>query len=120
MSRTVGQCIGEARGHLNDTVEFGGSYRYTDADLYLYFGNAVLEARRMRPDLFLLIGLTTTVPQYSPTADVNTPFPIDETYFPAFAYYIAGKAELRDDEFNTDGRAAQFLAGFRSMLVGGA
>ena len=106
MARTVGSVISETRGHLNDTV---APFRYLDTDLYQYFGDAILLARLKRSDLFITFGLRASIPQYSPTTDLATPYPIDETYAPATALYVAGRAELRDDEFATDGRAAGLM-----------
>ena len=76
---SVGMVITEARGILNDPTP---PYRYSDTDLYLYFGDALRQARRFRPDLFETVGYAG-LPIYTP-ASANTLFPIDENYFTAF------------------------------------
>lgn len=116
MPRTIAYCVNEARGLLNDET---APFRYTDDLLYLNFSNALLEARHLRPDLFMEFGLAAPPPVYTP-ADAALPFPVDEVQTPVFALYIAGKAELRDDEFTADGRAALFVNSFYARLKGAA
>jgi len=48
---TVGQYLSEARRLLQD--EYAPSYRYPDRDLVEALNIGLLEARRLRPDLFL-------------------------------------------------------------------
>ena len=100
---------------LHDRVPLP-AYRYTDADMMDAFNGAMLETRNKRPDLFLAMGLRTPVPIYVLT-DTTTVFPIDEFYYPAFLYYLVGRAELREDTFSEDSRAVSLMNKFSSQLI---
>ncbi len=108
---TVEKLIASARILLQDTVE---PYRYPDTQFISVLNDAVLEARRLRPDLFLS-GDTTTVPvEY--TAAGNA-FNIELMFRTAFTYYMAGKVQLVDDETTQDTRATVFLNKFVAQLT---
>lgn len=113
MAKTVGDAIAEARAILHDTTE--QVYRYTTADLYAYLNNALLETRRVRPDLFRAY-LGTDTPEFAP-GDEGEAFPIDAMYFTPVVLYIAGTAELRDDEFTVDARAVTLMQQFAAKLL---
>lgn len=107
---TVGKIIDAARILLQDTR--AGAYRYDDPSLILHLNDAVLEARRIRPDLFL--------PSYAVPAEYTSKtdlFTLELMYRPAFVYYVAGKAQLRDDETGQDGRATVLLNKFVAQLT---
>ena len=107
---TVGKIIDAARILLQDTRV--GNYRYDDPSLILHLNDAVLEARRVRPDLFLP---SFTLPaEYAAKTD---PFTLEPMYRPAFVYYVAGKAQLRDDETGQDSRATVLLNKFIAQLT---
>lgn len=107
--------INEARAILQDTDSASG-YRYSDADLLGYVRDAVNVARALRPDIF--IGqYATPVPE---TYALSDPFPLPLFYYTPTCQYIAGRAELRDDEFAVDGRAMTFAGRLESVLVKGA
>jgi hypothetical protein len=108
-SRTVGEVITEARSLLNDTDPVP-AYRYSDADLYRYFNNALLTVRRLRPDLFTRdTGLGLPAYGLDPSNDALMPFPLAEEVFPEFVYHVAGLAELRDDPTAAGERATTLL-----------
>jgi hypothetical protein len=110
---TVGQYLKESRVLLQDTIV---PYRYSDIELVDCLNSAVLEARRLRADLFLPmfeIPYTDT----STAIVLTTPVAIDPMYRPAFVYYIVGKAQLRDEEPTTDARAAAFITKFTSQML---
>jgi hypothetical protein len=114
---TIGQVMADARVILNDTVPISGSVRYSDEDLIGAFNSALLEARAKRPDAFLAMGLRNTVPQYKLPDDQAAPFPLDPIFYPLFVYYVVGKSELRDDEFQAEGRAVVMLNKFVTGLL---
>lgn len=95
-------------------------YRYSDADLIALLNRGVEECYRLRPDAF--VGLyDQSLPSYA-TTDITAQTTID---LPAIVvgsleYYVAGHAELRDDEHVTDGRAATLIADYRRKLIGRA
>lgn len=106
---TVGDFIVEARRILQDEE---APYRYPDADMIGALNIAILEARRLRPDLFL--GSFASLPSYSASTDVVG---IDPMYRPTFLYYLIGMVELRDSEDTKDNRASVLLNKFLGQLV---
>lgn len=112
MARLVSHMLDRVREILQDA----DGTRYPQAQLLGYMGDAVIEARSIRPDLF--IGRFDV-----PIADVTDPaaaFPLPDQFFPAVCFYVSGRAELRDDEFAVDGRAAMLLSTFGKKLIAGA
>jgi hypothetical protein len=76
---------------------------------------ALVEARLIRPDLFL--DLEFEIPNYTATSDATTD--IEEQYRVAFLYYIVGHAQLRDEEDTQDARASALLGRFTKLLKAG-
>jgi hypothetical protein len=111
---TVQNYIDRSRTLLNDTV---APYRYPDADLVEALNMGVLEARRIRPDLFrTFFRATDGLPEFS-TGDLAEEVDIDAQYRVTFVYYIVGQIQLRDEEDVQDTRAAAFLNKFNSQLL---
>jgi len=106
---TVGKIADYARVLLQDTLE---PYRYPTANLIENLNVALLDARRLRPDLFLYT--PTDVPSYVATSEVVD---IDQQYRMALVYFVAGQTQMRDEEDVTDARAMLFIAKFTSMLT---
>ena len=119
MNLTIDDAILEARRILGDSNTDVG-YRYSEDMLVRALNSALLEMRRLRPDLFRSyygVGLT----QYT-TSDLSssTALPINEMYMPPLAAFMAGWIELSDDEFTVDNRAGILLQRFAQQLtVGG-
>lgn len=107
---TVQDYVNSARVLLQDTV---APYRYPDADLLEALNQGILEARKLRPDLFL--GRFDNLPDFS--AVDTTAVNLDAQYRVAFVYYMVGSAQLRDAEEGQDSRAASFLAQFSAKLL---
>jgi hypothetical protein len=105
----VSDYVTEARILTQDTV---APFRYPDIDLVLALNMAVLESRRLRPDLWLGV---TTLPSF--VLNDATPVVVDPQYRVAFLYYICGQAQLRDEEETQDTRAAAFLQMFKNHLT---
>jgi hypothetical protein len=111
---TFQSIINDARVLLNDEyVDSNTVTRYTEAQLLGYARQALVDARRVRPDLFLS-NLTGAFPVLTATDDV----PMPEEYHVCLADYVVHRAELRDDEFATDGRAAALFQKFKAGLMG--
>lgn len=112
---TVDEYVAAARTLLVDETE---TYRYTDAELVLALSLAVLDARRIRPDLFL--DRFDDIPSFV-LADIaaETEVDIDIQYRSAFLYYIVGHAQLRDEEDTQDARASSFINTFETRLRAG-
>lgn len=108
---TVSDYVVSARRLLLDEVE---PYRYPTADLVDALNMGILEARKIRPDLFLA-NFRGALPMYWPN-QLNASVEIDPMYRVPFVYYMVGMVQLRDDEATQDQRASGFLATFESKL----
>lgn len=110
MLDTVSDYVREARTLLQDNI---ATYRYSDAELLSALNIGVLTARKLRPDLFIGV---TTLPYF--TAVDSTAFAMDAQYRMSFVYFMAGHAQLRDEEDTQDARAAALLGKFTQQMVG--
>ena len=105
----ISEVITLARDPLNDAA----GDRYTDSQLLQFCRQGLNEARRLRPDLFVgkfSLNLSALV-----AADV---LPIPDEFAQAIADFIAGRAELRDDEHVNSGRAVALAKLFSQALTG--
>jgi len=105
----VSDYVSLARVLLQDTVN--SPYRYSDSELVTALSLAFMEAKFLRPDLFLGV---TTIPNF--TVNDATAVSWDPMYRVAMVYYMCGHAQMRDDEEVQDTRAAAFLALFKAKL----
>ena len=111
---TVTDYVAQARSLLQDKIS---PVRYSDGDLIDALNLALLEARKLRPDLFLgaspgalavtSIGGTTPDPMSA----------IDEQYRVPLLYYIVGHALERDEEDGSERRAEQFKMRFIGKML---
>lgn len=110
---TVGQYLEESRRLLQDEVV---PYRYPDDDLVDALNIGILEARRLRADLFLPL---FEIPWADPSGTINmaAPVTLDPQYRPSLVYYIVGRAQLRDDEPTVDQRASALMSKFTQQLL---
>jgi hypothetical protein len=90
-------------------------YRYSDEELLTALNAALLEARRIRADLFVT-RYGNRVPSYH--AVTSEPFCIEPQFRMAFVYGTTAHALARDDEDVQDMRANTFLAKFQAGLIG--
>jgi len=109
---TVTEYISAARMLLQDRVE---PYRYDTADLLFGLNTAILEARKVRPDLFSSSTPCAALQQFT-TVD-TTAVRMDQQYRMALVYYICAQAQLRDDEATQDARAGGFFGKFTASLL---
>lgn len=107
---TVSDYVTQARILLQDQV--GSPFRYPDADLLQALNLAMLEARRLRPDLFL--DASFVPPNFS--AIDATAVEIDQQYRLPFVNYVVGYVQLRDQEDTQDSRALEFISAFHAAL----
>ena len=114
MARTVQQVIEAARGIVQDARE---PYRYSTSDLAGYVSEAMAEARRARPDLFMTT-LRDPLPVYT-ASTLTAIIPLPDSYFSQVVNYVAGRTDLREDEFAQDGRAITLIQAFGVSLTGG-
>ena len=110
---TVAQYIEESRRLLQDEVS---PYRYPDDDLVDAMNIGLMEARRLRADLFLPL---FTIPWTDPSGTINTATKVtlDPMYRSSLVYYMVGRMQLRDDEATTDQRAAGLMSKFTAQLL---
>jgi hypothetical protein len=111
---TIQDYVTDARVLLQDSVS---PYRYEDTSLVAALNFMLLEARRLRADLF--IGKHGTRVPYFATVD-DTQVDIEPAFRLAFLYGMVGHALQRDQEDIEDSRASSFLAAFNSILNGTA
>ena len=113
MALLVSDVITQARELLQDKVS---PYRYSDASMIVAINEAMYEARRLRPDMFLSL-LRTTLTRVDATGDT---LPLDDQFFPQLVNYVVGRSEMREDEYAVDRRAALLASAFYGALVKGA
>jgi hypothetical protein len=109
---TVQDYVTDIRTLLQDVVQ---PYRYDDPSLLTAFNVALLEGRRVRPDLFVY-SHHSKVPSFK-TVD-NTEVNIEPMFRLAFVFAGASHAIMRDQEDVQDQRATSFNAMFTEMLTG--
>jgi hypothetical protein len=111
---TYAQLLTQARTLLQDQLQ---PYRYADSELYFALTEAMADARRVRPDLFLVVGLDAT-PTFITAANAAQVFPLAWQYSTAFIDFIVGRAETRDDTYTDNGRATILSQRFIARLTG--
>jgi hypothetical protein len=104
---TLQNVIDSVRVDLQDPT----GVRYTDPELLEYCNDGIQEGFRYRPD-FRLGSFTAATVTY--VAANTVPFPA--TYQMLLKHYVTARAELRDDEYSQDGRAAGLLARFEKEM----
>ena len=111
---SVADYVKDARTLLQDTIE---PYRYDDASLLVALNLTLLEAKRIRSDLFVF--------NIQVRGQVQAFLAVDDTYVemePSFRLAILhgliGHALERDQEDYEDQRASAFLGMFNQGLVG--
>lgn len=104
---TLQDVIDSARVTLQDADKV----RYPDAQLLEYANDGITLAFKYRPD-FRLGNYTVAIGTYVATDQV--PFPIQ--YQQLLKHYVAGRAELRDDEYSQDGRASALIGYYEKEL----
>jgi hypothetical protein len=90
-------------------------YRYTDDSLLVAFNTALLEARRLRPDMFVY-KFGDRMPTYAAVSSEQVP--IEFQLRLPIVYGTVAHAMLRDEEDVPVERANAFLAKFQNMLTG--
>lgn len=104
---TIQSVVDSARVVLQDADKV----RYTDAQLLEYANDGISVGFKYRPD-FRLGNYTVALGTYALTDQV--PFPAN--YQHLLKHYIVARAEIRDDEYSQDGRAAALLGIFEKEI----
>ena len=110
--QTVNEYIQDARTLLLDRI---APYRYSDTSLIVAFNLALLDGRRLRPDLFVY-KWGNRVPNYDAVSGQDVP--IEPQFRKAFVYGLVAHALLRDQEDVQDARASIFQDTMESILTG--
>lgn len=106
--------ITDARTLLQDKVS---QYRYDDQSLLIALNITLLEARRLRADLFVF-NLATNGQTQAFTVVDNTYVAIEPQFRLAILHGLCGHALERDQEDVQDVRATTFLGMFNAGLIG--
>lgn len=134
MAKTWADLLNESRVILQDTVT---PYRYSDAVLRAILNRGLQELARLRPDAYwgLFDRDDVVVPEVAlldpdPPDDPQKPLPSEQEvvlvtdpvllpgqFYTALVYWVVGSAELVDDEYTQDSRAAMVLTQFKAMAV---
>ena len=125
MAKTYQDVVTEARVLLQDTDP--ANYRYSDTVLLAIYNRALQSLGRVRPDAFYnfytdLSG--TNVPELVESGagagqvDWTDTFGLEMQFFQPMISYVVGMAEIIDDEYSEDGRAALMLQAFKSEVIG--
>lgn len=110
---TVNDYIVDARTLLQDTIS---PYRYDDPSLLVGLNTALLEGRRLRPDLFVFYGSGDSVPSFFEN-DASV-VPMEKQFRLAFLHGMVGHALERDQEDVQDERSITFLNIMSNILIG--
>lgn len=111
---TVQDYITKARTLLQDLIE---PYRFDDNQLVGNLNVAILDSRRVRPEL-LMNYFKTSVPFYS-SSNMTAQVDFEPMYRIALVYHISGYAQLQDNENVDDQRGATFMQRWAFMLLQG-
>lgn len=109
----VSDYIADARVLLLDQI---APYRYDDPSLVTALNVTLLEARRVRPDLFVYCGDVRTYTEADNTG--GTTVPMEKQFRLAILHGLVGHAIERDQEDIQDQRAQTFLSIMSNILIG--
>lgn len=109
----VSDYVADARTQLQDTI---APYRYSDASMLVALNVTMLEASRLRPDLFIWNNYGGQVQSFEAVDD--TPVDMEVQFRLAILHGVIGHALKRDQEDVQDSRASSYLAMFTQGLVG--
>jgi len=112
---TITDYINECRTLLLDSVQ---PYRYADLTLVTAMNVTLLEARRIRADIFVYNKLVNgqQVPYF--IANDGTQLVMEEQFRLALLHGMMGHALQRDQEDIQDERAGAYMKIFNDMLLG--
>jgi len=124
VAKSYQDVISEARVLLQDTDS--DSYRNTETNLLAMLNRGLQALARIRPDACydLYSANSLEVPELvesSPGAGqtiYTADFGLEMQFFNALVHYVTGMAEIVDDEYTEDGRAAMLLNQFKMNVLG--
>lgn len=124
MAKTYQNLIEEARELLQDSDS--ATERFSNATLLNLLNRGLNQLARIRPDAFydLYDANDLNVPEIVEAAPAEgqvewtDAFPLELQFYSPLISYIVGVAEMYDDEYTEDGRAAMALTMFRNTVLG--
>lgn len=124
MAKTYQDVVTEARVLLQDTES--SAYRYSDTVLLAILNRALRSLATIRPDACydLFSANSLNVPELVESAPGSgqvawtDAFGLEFQFFNPLVHYVTGVAEIVDDEYTADGRAALLLNEFKRSLLG--
>jgi hypothetical protein len=124
MAKTYQTLVTEARELLQDTDT--DQKRYTDATLLNILNRGLHDLSRIRPDLTYTAysanslevpEIVESAPGAGQVAWTDT-WPWEMWFYNRMVEYVVALAEVTDDEYTVDGRAALMLQQFRNGSIG--
>lgn len=123
-TKTYQDLVQEARDLLQDTDT--NLERYTDEFLLRILNRGLRDLGAMRPDVFydLFSGNDLNVPEVvesgAGAGQINWTdvFTLEFQFYTPLVLYLVGVAEVTDDEYTVDTRAALLLGQFRNQVIG--
>lgn len=124
MAKSYQNLISETREMLQDTDVVDP--RYADSTLLNILNRGLQDLSRIRPDITytLFTGNSLEVPEIVESAPGagqviwTDPFGLEMQFYPTMLSYLVGVAEIVDDEYTEDGRAAMFMQAFHNNAIG--
>ena len=124
MAKTYQNLITEARELLQDTDT--DVQRYTDSTLLNILNRGLHDLGVKRPDAFYNLFSSNSLNVFEIVESGATPPQVDWTdnvglemqFYSPLVGYVVGVAEITDDEYSVDGRAALLITQFRNNLIG--
>lgn len=124
MAKTYQDVVTEARVLLQDTDS--SSYRYSNTNLLAIYNRGLQAIARVRPDACydLYSANSLNVPELVESGagagqtNWTETFGLEMQFFNPLLSYVVGVAELVDDEYAEDGRAAMLLQSFKMEVLG--
>jgi hypothetical protein len=124
VAKTYENLIFEARELLQDTALI--TPRYSNSTLLNILNRGLQDLSRIRPDIMTNLyaandlGVVEVVESGAAAGQVNwdTDWGLEMQYYPTMVSYVVGVAEITDDEYSVDGRAALLLQQFRGNSLG--
>lgn len=125
MAKTYQNLLTESRELLQDTdVDV---QRFTDSTLLNILNRGLQDLGRIRPDAFYdlyaanslnVVEIVESGGVPPDTIDWTDPVGIEMQFYAPLVGYVTGVAEITDDEYTADGRAALMLNMFRNNVIG--